>query len=147
MSRDLTLSCYCDEILDLIDNSYFHPSRDNEFPTLTIKYVAQCAMLRLWNTYELYMNRKRYDNHEIRRIMDEEMLPEDLFMAVRFLVYIGRTEDVKFLSKLIFWFTINNEEIVKWDFYFHDRNGCERNQINLSFSEKVKLMGRYSYEE
>ena len=130
MNRDLTRENFCDEILELIDSCYFHPSRDNEFPTLTIKYVAQCAMLRLWNTYELYMNGKRYDNHEIRRIMDEEMLPEYLFTAIRFFVTIGRTNDVELLSRLIFWVAINNEEI-----FVH------------GVLPKDMECGRYSYEQ
>ena len=41
---------YSDEILELLDDCYFHPERDKAYSTAEIKYAAQCAFLRLWNS-------------------------------------------------------------------------------------------------
>ena len=63
---------YGDEILDTIDECYFAPGRDKEYPTLEIKYAAQCALLRLWNMYLLELGDEVYYNQDIRRIVFED---------------------------------------------------------------------------
>ena len=92
----------CDEILEFLDGTYFHPSRDKEFSSPEIKYAAQCALLRLWNMYLLEIGDEVYYNQDIRRIVFEEMLPEHLDNAVQFCIKLGKTNDLEYFARMIF---------------------------------------------
>ena len=93
----------CDEILEFLDGTYFHPSRDKEFPSTEIKYAAQCALLRLWNMYLLDLGDEVYYNQDIRRIVFEEMLPEHLDNAVQLCIALGSINDLDYLARMIFF--------------------------------------------
>ena len=92
----------CDEILDTIDECYFAPGRDKEYPFLEIKYAAQCALLRLWNMYLLEFGDEVYYNQDIRRIVFEQMLPEHLDNAVQLCIKLGKTNDLEYFARMIF---------------------------------------------
>ena len=92
----------CDEILEFLDGTYFHPSRDKEFPSSEIKYAAQCALLRLWNMYLLELGDEIYYNQDIRRIVFEQMLPEHLDKAVQLCIKLGKTNDLEYFARMIF---------------------------------------------
>lgn len=92
----------CDEILELLDGTYFHPSRNKEFPSPEIKYAAQCALLRLWNMYQLEIGDEVYCNQDIRRIVFEQMLPEHLDNAVQLCIKLGKTNDLEYFARMIF---------------------------------------------
>ena len=92
----------CDEILEFLDGTYFHPSRDKEFPSPEIKYAAQCALLRLWNMYLIELGDEVYYNQDIRRIVYEQMLPEYLDNAVQLCIKLGKTNDLEFFARMIF---------------------------------------------
>ena len=92
----------CDEILEFLDGTYFHPSHDKEFPSPEIKYAAQCALLRLWNMYLLEFGDEVYYNQDIRRIVFEEMLPEHLDNAVQLCIKLGKTGDLEYFARMIF---------------------------------------------
>ena len=93
---------YGDEILDTIDECYFALGRDKEYPTLEIKYAAQCALLRLWNMYLLEFGDEVYYNQDIRRIVYEQMLPEHLDNAVQLCIKLGKTNDLEYFARMIF---------------------------------------------
>ena len=93
---------YGDEILDTIDEYYFALGRDKEYPSLEIKYAAQCALLRLWNMYLLELGDEVYYNQDIRRIVFEQMLPEHLDNAVQLCIKLGKTNDLEFFAQMIF---------------------------------------------
>ena len=92
----------CDEILEFLDGTYFHPSRDKEFPSTEIKYAAQCALLRLWNMYLLELGDEVYYNQDIRRIVYEQMLSEHLDNAVQLCIKLGKTNDLEYFARMIF---------------------------------------------
>lgn len=92
----------CDEILEYLDGTYFHPSREEEFPSPEIKYAAQCALLRLWNMYLLEFGDEVYYNQDIRRIVYEQMLPEHLDTAVQLCIKLGKTNDLDYFARMIF---------------------------------------------
>ena len=92
----------CDEILEFLDDTYFHPSRDKEYPTPEIKYATQCALLRLWNMYLIELGDEVYYNQDIRRIVYEEMLPEHLDNAVQLCLKLGKTNDLEYFARMIF---------------------------------------------
>jgi len=93
---------YGDEILETIDDCYFAPGREKEYPTPEIKYAAQCALLRLWNMYLLELGDEVYYNQDIRRIVFEQMLPEHLDNAVQLCIKLGKTNDLEYFARMIF---------------------------------------------
>ncbi len=93
---------YGDEILDTIDECYFAPGREKEYPSPEIKYAAQCALLRLWNMYLLEIGDEVYYNQDIRRIVFEEMLPEHLDNAVQLCIKLGKTNNLEYFARMIF---------------------------------------------
>lgn len=92
----------CDEILETIDECYFAPGREKEYPTPEIKYAALCALLRLWNMYLLELGDEIYYNQDIRRIVFEQMLPEHLDNAVQLCIKLGKTNDLEYFARMIF---------------------------------------------
>lgn len=93
---------YGDEILETIDDCYFAPGREKEYPTPEIKYAAQCALLRLWNMYLIEHGDEVYYNQDIRRIVYEQMLPEHLDNAVQLCIKLGKTNDLEYFARMIF---------------------------------------------
>lgn len=93
---------YGDEILDTIDKCYFAPGRDKEYPSLEIKYAAQCALLRLWNMYLLELGDEVYYNQDIRQIVFEQMLPEHLDNALQLCIKLGKATDLEYFARMIF---------------------------------------------
>lgn len=93
---------YGDEILDTIDECYFAPGREKEYPTPEIKYAAQCALLRLWNMYLIELDDEVYYNQDIRRIVFEEMLPEHLDNAVQLCIKLDKTNALEYFARMIF---------------------------------------------
>ena len=92
----------CDEILEFLDDTYFHPSRDKEYPPPEKKYATPCALLRLWNMYLTELGDEVYYNQDIRRIGYEEMLPEHLDNAVQLCLKLGKTNDLEYFARMIF---------------------------------------------
>ena len=93
---------YGDDILETIDECYFAPGREKEYPTPEIKYAAQCALLRLWNMYLIELGDEVYYNQDIRRIVYEQMLPEHLDNAVQLCIKLGKTNDLEYFVRMIF---------------------------------------------
>ena len=93
---------YGDEILETIDDCYFAPGREKEYPTPEIKYAAQCALLRLWNMYLIELGDEVYYNQDIRRIVYEQMLPEHLDNAVQLCIKLSKTNDLEYFARMIF---------------------------------------------
>lgn len=93
---------YGNEILDTIDECYFAPGREKEYPSPEIKYAAQCALLRLWNMYLPEIGDEVYYNQDIRRIVFEEMLPEHLDNAVQLCIKLGKTNNLEYFARMIF---------------------------------------------
>lgn len=93
---------YGDDILETIDECYFAPGREKEYPTPEIKYAAQCALLRLWNMYLIELGDEVYYNQDIRRIVFEEMLPEHLDNAVQLCIKLDKTNDLEYFARMIF---------------------------------------------
>ena len=93
---------YGEEILETIDDCYFTPGREKEYPTPEIKYAAQCALLRLWNMYLIELGDEVYYNQDIRRIVFEQMLPEHLDNVVQLCIKLGKTNDLEYFARMIF---------------------------------------------
>ena len=93
---------YGDDILETIDECYFAPGREKEYPTPEIKYAAHCALLWLWNMYLIELGDEVYYNQDIRRIVFEEMFPEHLDNAVQLCIKLEKTNDLEYFARMIF---------------------------------------------
>lgn len=64
----------------LLDSCYFHSSR--EYPSDTVKNRARMALTVLWQVSEIEFSCLKFSQTDIRRIIVEEMMPEDLDRAI-----------------------------------------------------------------
>ena len=69
------------DFYDLMRNCYFHSSR--KYPSDAVKFIAELAMIYLWELGEIQMDGLRFDNASIRALMVDKMTPEDLDRAIR----------------------------------------------------------------
>lgn len=75
------------DFYDLMRNCYFHPSR--KYPSDAVKFIAELAMIYLWELGEIQVDGMRFDNASIRAFMVDEMTPEDLDRAIRVANFLG----------------------------------------------------------
>lgn len=64
----------------LLDSCYFHPSR--EYPSDAVKNRARMALTVLWQVSEIEFSCLKFNQTNIRRMIVEEMMPEDLDRAI-----------------------------------------------------------------
>ena len=106
---------YADNDFDFwLDECYFHPSRDKNYPSAAAKRFARSAMRALWNTEEINIFGVEYSNQDIRRVMIQEMMPEHIDKAVS--MFQNRKAMVSLLPEfmfLIFFEAVNGDEIAE----------------------------------
>ncbi len=64
----------------LLNSCYFHPER--EYPSMMIKLRARMVMTLLWQASEITVRNFKFKQKDIRRILIDEMMPEDLDRAI-----------------------------------------------------------------
>ena len=90
------------EFKRILREYYFHPSRNNVFKSVAIKFTARCAMYVLWDKYSISFAGKEYSNTEIRHLMLNKMMPEHFDAAIQFFATLNRDDGVEILSYLFF---------------------------------------------
>ncbi len=71
----------CDyDFKNLLDDCYFHPSR--KYPSESVKLQARMAMTMLWQTSTIEFSCFKFYQTDIRRMMIDEMMPDDLDRAI-----------------------------------------------------------------
>ena len=94
---------YCNRtFLRLLSECYFHPTRNEKFPSPKMKRMALYAMLLLWNKHVIILLGKVYCKRKIRSIIIEQMMPEHLDNAVNFFIHSEELTTVNHLAELIF---------------------------------------------
>lgn len=98
------MNCYRSDLtfLRLLRECYFHPSRDEAFPSPEMKRMAHTAMLLLWEKSAVLLFGKTYSRKQIRRAMLCRMMPEHLDEAVNFFVHSKELTAADHLAELIF---------------------------------------------
>ena len=105
------------EFKDYLKKSFYHPSRNNEFPNRRLKAFSRHAICQLWNVQEFKVGDKTYSNDEIRYILSERMMPEHLDSAIKIFESLNRDFGVKILMYLIIVCVINHNgfmELLAW---------------------------------
>ena len=95
------------EFKDYLRRTFYHSSRNNEFPSDRLKVFSRHAISQLWDMQEFKVGDKTYSNNEIRYILSKKMMPEHLDSAIKIFVSLNRDFGVKILMYLIIACVIN----------------------------------------
>ena len=95
----------------LLRNAYFHPSRDNRYPSEAVKDMTFRAMQLLWQFRDLYALGKFFDSDEIHRLLIEELMPDDVDMALSYFLHRCYDGSAYTLALLIFHAMLLRDEV------------------------------------
>jgi len=95
----------------LLRNAYFHPSRDNRYPSEAVKDMTFRAMQMLWQFRGLYALRKFFDGDEIHRLLIEELMPDDVDMALSYFLHRCYDGSAYTLALFIFQAMLLRDEV------------------------------------
>ena len=101
------------EFKDYLKRTFYHPSRNNEFPNGRLKAFSRYAISQLWDMQELKVGDRTYSNDEIRYILSERMMPEHLDSAIRIFVSLNRELGLEILMYLIIACAINQDGLME----------------------------------
>lgn len=101
------------EFKDYLRRTFYHPSRNNEFPNGRLKAFSRHAISRLWDMQEFKVGDKTYSNDEIRYLLSKRMMPEHLDSAIKIFVNLNRDFGVKILMYLIIVCVINEDGLME----------------------------------
>lgn len=96
-----------------LKKTFYHPERNNMFPSYRMKAFSRYAILQLWHIEHFKVGDKTYNNTEIRYILSERMLPEHLDSAVEIFVKLNREFGAKILMYLIIVCVINEDGLME----------------------------------
>ena len=102
-----------EKFVERMERSFFHPSRDNMYPTKEIKEVALRAMENLWQTESISFEVIEFSNAEIQYIILEKLMPEHIDFAIDEFMNCNRLDGVEILSYLIFVKALSNNNLMK----------------------------------
>ena len=108
------------EFYSLLRDCYFHPSRNKKYPCELMKRKTKAALITLWNTEHLKVLGKEYEGNAIRRILIDEMMPEDVDRAVEFYMHRVADKMVLNLSITISLSVILREMIIDLMYRYHE---------------------------
>ena len=107
----------CEELnekfIERLEETFFHPSRDNMYPTKEIKEVALRAMKNLWQMGSISFEVIEFSNAEIQYIILEKMMPEHIDFAIDEFMRCNRLDGVEILSYLIFVKALTNNNLME----------------------------------
>ena len=102
----------CEKFNNKMNDCFFHPSRDNMYPTKEIKEVALRAMENLWQTESISFEIIEFSNAEIQHIILEKLMPEHIDFAIDEFMNCNRLDGVEILSYLIFVKALTNNNLM-----------------------------------
>ena len=109
-----------------LKKTFYHPERNNMFPSYRMKAFSRYAILRLWNIKHFEVGDKTYNNTEIRYILSEKMMPEHLDSAIKIFMSLNRQFGLEILMYLIIVCVINHngfmELLARYDMEHMNQN-------------------------
>ena len=102
----------CEKFNNKMNDCFFHPSRDNMYPTKEIKEVALRAMKNLWQMGSISFEVIEFSNAEIQYIILEKLMPEHIDFAIDEFMNCNRLDGVEILSYLIFVKALTNNNLM-----------------------------------
>ena len=103
----------CEKFNNKMNDCFFHPSRDNMYPTKEIKEVALRAMENLWQMGSISFEVIGFSNAEIQYIILKKLMPEHIDFAIDEFMRCNRLDGVEILSYLIFVKALSNNNLMK----------------------------------
>ena len=101
-----------EKFVERMEETFFHPSRDNMYPTKEIKEVALWAMKNLWQMGSISFEVIEFSNAEIQYIILEKLMPEHIDFAIDEFMNCNRLDGVEILSYLIFVKALTNNNLM-----------------------------------
>ena len=101
-----------EKFVERMERCFFHPARDNMYPTKEIKEIALRAMENLWQTESISFEVIEFSNAEIQYIILEKMMPEHIDFAIDEFMSCKRLDGVEILSYLIFVKALTNNNVM-----------------------------------
>ena len=101
-----------EKFIERLEETFFHPSRDNMYPTKEIKEVALQAMENLWQMGSISFEVIEFSNAEIQYIILEKLMPEHIDFAIDEFMNCNRLDGVEILSYLIFVKALSNNNLM-----------------------------------
>ena len=101
-----------EKFIERLEETFFHPSRDNMYPTKEIKEVALRAMENLWQMESISFEVIEFSNAEIQYIILEKLMPEHIDFAIDEFMNCNRLDGVEILSYLIFVKALTNNNLM-----------------------------------
>ena len=96
-----------------LDNCYFHPDRDKDYPSQDIKRLARQALEHLWNTDKITVDGICYENARIRDFLLNEMSPDELDYAIKQYINAEKVNrPLPYLCTCILYAVVNMDAIV-----------------------------------
>ena len=113
----------CEKFNNKMNDCFFHPSRDNMYPTKEIKEIALQAMENLWQTESISFEIIEFSNAEIQHIILERLMPEHIDFAIDEFMSCNRFDGVEILSYLIFVKALTNNNLMNLFAKYDIKNG------------------------
>ncbi len=101
-----------EKFIERLEKSFFHPSRDNMYPTKEIKEIALQAMENLWQMESISFEVIEFSNAEIQYIILKKLMLEHLDFAIDEFMHCNRLDGVEILSYLIFVKALTNNNLM-----------------------------------
>ena len=101
-----------EKFVERMERCFFHPSRDNMYPTKEIKEVALRAMENLWQMGSISFEVIEFSIAEIQYIILEKLMPEHIDFAIDEFMSCNRLDGVEILSYLIFVKALTNNNLM-----------------------------------
>ena len=101
-----------EKFVELMERCFFHPSRDNMYPTKEIKEIALRAMENLWQTESISFEVIEFSNAKIQYIILKKLMPEHIDFAIDEFMSSNRLDGVEILSYLIFVKALTNNNLM-----------------------------------
>ena len=108
------------EFCQILRDCYFHPDTLNSYPSETMKQKTRAALILLWNLKHLEICGNRYNRDFIRRLMLNEMMPEDITRAISYYVHCVKEKTIPSLSVTIFLSVFLSDAITDMEFRYHE---------------------------
>ena len=108
------------EFCRILCECYFHPDNLKSYPSEIMVQKTRAALILLWNLEHLEICGKRYNREFIRRLMLNEMMPEDVTRAIFYYMHRVKKKAIPSLSVTIFLSVLLSEAITDMEFRYHE---------------------------
>jgi len=108
------------EFCQILRECYSHSDNLKNYPSEMMVQKTRAALILLWNLEHLEICGKRYNREFIRRLMLNEMMPEDITRAISYYMHHVKKKTIPSLSVTIFLSVLLSDAITDMEFRYHE---------------------------